>query len=404
MAQIKRKFRLVGEPDEPEVQQPVPPDADGTRSWVAKTLRQSRQRAGYSLRDVATILRIRFLHLEAIEDGRFGDLPGSVYAIGFVRTYADFLQLDAEEVVRRFKEEVAGVNRATELVFPAPAPEGRVPGGAILVIGILMAALAYGGWYYLSATDRTIADLMPSFPDRFATLIDDGIAPADLPAATTSTSAATSEGSVEATVTPAPAEPATAPGTAAPLPPPTLADEGPALRPIAPARPVLPRAGEEAPPLPDGAADGEAATADPMAALAHTPAEERPGAPAAAAPAAPSPAAAEVASLPPPPPAEVTPPAPPAPAAGRILVRALADSWVQVRDSQGNLLMTRVLKPGDTYEVPDTTGLRLVTGNAGGLEIVVDGEVVPSLGRVGDVVRNVALDAERLKAGTAVRR
>jgi cytoskeleton protein RodZ len=66
--------------------------------------------------------------------------------------------------------------------------------------------------------------------------------------------------------------------------------------------------------------------------------------------------------------------------------------------------MTRVLKPGDTYEVPDTTGLRLVTGNAGGLEIVVDGEVVPSLGRAGDVVRNVALDAERLKAGTAVRR
>jgi cytoskeleton protein RodZ len=42
-----------------------------------------------------------------------------------------------------------------------------------------------------------------------------------------------------------------------------------------------------------------------------------------------------------------------------------------------------------------------MTGNAGALEITVDGQVVPAIGPLGAVKRNVALDTERLKAGTA---
>jgi cytoskeleton protein RodZ len=43
------------------------------------------------------------------------------------------------------------------------------------------------------------------------------------------------------------------------------------------------------------------------------------------------------------------------------------------------------------------------TGNAGGLEITVDGNPAPSIGRAGAVRRNVALDPQALMAGTAVR-
>ena len=93
------------------------------------------------------------------------------------------------------------------------------------------------------------------------------------------------------------------------------------------------------------------------------------------------------------------------PASGaRILLKATADSWVQVRDGANAPLMTRVLKPGDVLKVPDRDGLTLMTGNAGGLDILVDGEAVPSLGAPGQVRRNVALDADKLKAGTAIGR
>ena len=43
------------------------------------------------------------------------------------------------------------------------------------------------------------------------------------------------------------------------------------------------------------------------------------------------------------------------------------------------------------------------TGNAGGLEITVDGNPAPPIGRIGAVRRNVALDPQALIAGTAVR-
>jgi cytoskeleton protein RodZ len=49
--------------------------------------------------------------------------------------------------------------------------------------------------------------------------------------------------------------------------------------------------------------------------------------------------------------------------------------------------------------VPDRPGLRFDTGNAGGLEITVDGQTVPPLGPSGAVRRNIPLDADKLAAG-----
>jgi hypothetical protein len=85
----------------------------------------------------------------------------------------------------------------------------------------------------------------------------------------------------------------------------------------------------------------------------------------------------------------------------RIVLRALQDSWVQVRDRQDALLLTRVLRSGDTYYVPAQDGLTLLTGNAGGIVIEVDGVAVAPIGPVGAVRRQIALDPDRLLDGTA---
>ncbi|WP_146208886.1 DUF4115 domain-containing protein, partial [Azospirillum sp. TSO22-1] len=75
----------------------------------------------------------------------------------------------------------------------------------------------------------------------------------------------------------------------------------------------------------------------------------------------------------------------------RVQVRAVQDSWVQIRDSQ-DIIFTRVLKPGDTYRVPDRPGVRLRTGNAGGLVVVIDGVAGQPMGSVGQVLRDVPLE------------
>jgi cytoskeleton protein RodZ len=83
----------------------------------------------------------------------------------------------------------------------------------------------------------------------------------------------------------------------------------------------------------------------------------------------------------------------------RILLRASADAWVQVRDRTGTVLLTRILHAGETWEVPPRPNLVLTTGNAGGTELVVDGAAVPSLGGNGAVRRDVPLDPDLLKDG-----
>jgi cytoskeleton protein RodZ len=88
----------------------------------------------------------------------------------------------------------------------------------------------------------------------------------------------------------------------------------------------------------------------------------------------------------------------------RIVLRAKAESWIQVRDEPNDrVLLARLLRPGDEYRVPNRSGLNLWTGNAGGLEILVDGEPAPSIGETGAVRRRVVLEVEPLRAGAAVR-
>jgi cytoskeleton protein RodZ len=90
-----------------------------------------------------------------------------------------------------------------------------------------------------------------------------------------------------------------------------------------------------------------------------------------------------------------------APETGRVVVRAKADSWLQVRDKSGTILLNRVLHPGESWSAPaDKPQLLLTTGNAGGIDLVIDGAVQPSLGATGVVKRDVSLDPDQLKPKT----
>jgi cytoskeleton protein RodZ len=88
--------------------------------------------------------------------------------------------------------------------------------------------------------------------------------------------------------------------------------------------------------------------------------------------------------------------------ASRVSIKALSDCWIQVRGGDDSIVFSRVLKAGETYRVPAKPGLFLRTGNAGALQIAVDGKPVPSIGGIGAMRRNVALDPSELAAGSAV--
>lgn len=153
------------------------PDGIG-RSGVGDMLRAKRLERDEDLKDVAQALRIRLPYLQAIEDGAPNALPGATYAVGFVRAYATYLGMEVEATVDRFKAETAALEARTELVFPEPLPGNRVPGGALIILALLLAGMSYGGWLYLSNQDRSVAELVPALPDSLAKILDGAETPA----------------------------------------------------------------------------------------------------------------------------------------------------------------------------------------------------------------------------------
>ncbi len=408
-----------------------PDESARNRQAVGGLLRASRLRCGEETEDIASVLRIRARHLEALEDGRHADLPGSTYAIGFVRAYAEHLGLDADEVVRRFKEELGAGRKAVkqDLIFPEPMSEGGVPRSAVIFVGVIVALLAYGGWYMSSVDNEFYTKWVAPIPERLA-----GLLPADRPMgdaapAVSPDRAPQPQPALAVTARPelvtAPASLQTQPEPAvsvtpepASLPQPDIVA---AAEPAEPAEPAV-----EA--VTENTAETNSAESVPgpvfepsPAAAVEMPAPE-PGAPAVSASdtSASDTPAAELAAAEPADEftgisageaveasdnieAEAATPVREAPSATapttRVRLTVVSDSWVKIYDKDtGDRFIEKLLLAGTVLDVPDREGLVLDSGNAGGLELRVDGDFVQALGESGEVVRQISVEADTLKA------
>jgi cytoskeleton protein RodZ len=348
---------------------------------VGADLCAARERLGWSLDAVSAGLRIRLAFLVALEEGRIADLPGNAYAIGFLRTYAATLGLDPDELTRRFRSEAAEVNRLTELSFPAPVPSRGVPAGAVVLLGVVLAVGAYIGWYRLSGNGALPPEVVPPVPARLAPLAERAVPPAAVtPNSTTSAANSPTPGAV---VT---GRLATAPSPAGPL-----ATGLSASRPLETGLPPAgtPAAGSLASATPTALPPGPAGITGPAAVPAPLGPTDSAAAPEPAPYVPPSQAAA----------ATTAPPAPHPADQPRVVLSATADAWMQVRDKSGQVLLNRVLHPGEFWAVPAQPSLVLTTGNAGGTDILVDGTTMPPLGASGAVRRDIPLNPDLLKMG-----
>ena len=78
--------------------------------------------------------------------------------------------------------------------------------------------------------------------------------------------------------------------------------------------------------------------------------------------------------------------------ATEMVLKATGNSWVEIEDMEGNIIMTRLMRPGETYVVPNINGLRFNTGNAGALSLSQGDVVVPNLGEVGEIITSRPLN------------
>jgi cytoskeleton protein RodZ len=105
---------------------------------IGSSLREVRIRRGVELAQVEADTHIRTRYLKALEDDRFDLLPGDAYVRGFLRTYANYLELDAELFVDEYKARFA----PPEEPLPQLIPRRRIDPHMLPLLGTVGALLA----------------------------------------------------------------------------------------------------------------------------------------------------------------------------------------------------------------------------------------------------------------------
>ena len=116
-------------------------------------LSEARQAQGLATADVARRLKLSVGQVEALEAGRYQDLPGAIFVRGFIRNYAKLVRLDAEELLQGVADSVPqAMPRAEMPPSPnIPFPTGttrrwpRLTAGAVVVVVALLAVYEFAG-------------------------------------------------------------------------------------------------------------------------------------------------------------------------------------------------------------------------------------------------------------------
>jgi cytoskeletal protein RodZ len=315
---------------------------------LGQLLRQTREEKGISLEQVAEETRIRASYLEALEQGDHDALPTPGHVHGFLRNYALYLGLDLEEVEALYDAETSG-RRFFEPGIFAPKDIALVPrrplgrASLILALVIVLVLLVIGGWAfwqyglpYVQPMLRVLTPAAARTADARASITATAVEDAIQARAATRTRAAAVAVQRTATRTPLlPTKAATAVSPTAASPTATLRQPTATLSPTPTATATLDRT-----------------------LLLPTPTPE---------------------------PTE-TPTIAPTPVGGVVLeVRVIERAWLQVTVDDEEL-PGELLETGEERTWEAENAIYFISGNAGGVEVTVNGEELGTLGGRAEVV------------------
>ena len=291
-----------------------PAESVGEQEHVGEILARARVAQGLTLDDVAQQLKFGARQIDALERGRFESLPGSTFARGMVRSYARLLKLDAEALLGRVegKFEVPDADRlATRYREPVPFSDGSRRTNITYALLSVVILLVVAGVLYGWQQERAGPNRLSFVPAARAPLEPPRAKPGSAPR----------QPSAAASGAPAAGERAS-PGASAPGPSP------------GPGTGTSPGPGPSS-----GAGAGASASQSSAAAAASSP----------AAPAA-------------------------APDTGRIVLHFEAESWVEIRDGSGKLLLAQLNPAGGEKVVRGSPPFSVVIGNAQHVRVTYNGE------------------------------
>jgi len=130
---------------------------------VGELLRRARETARLPMDQAARMLHIRVRYLDAMEQGRLDELPGLPYARGYIQSYAQFLGLDKEEILRRV-EDIEKSITANSLYLPKVLSKQKTPSHTFIWGGLIAAVAVYVAWASTASYSNKSISIVDTFP------------------------------------------------------------------------------------------------------------------------------------------------------------------------------------------------------------------------------------------------
>lgn len=135
---------------------------------LGKSLKAEREARGVALESIADATKISMRHLRALEQDRFNELPGGVFARGIVQGYCRFVGIEEQPWLDRFQQ----VRQASDpdwTEFAEAVKRGRVasPGSAsrrwwgVLLMVAALGLLSWAAWHFVVRPRVRQAPVMP---------------------------------------------------------------------------------------------------------------------------------------------------------------------------------------------------------------------------------------------------
>ena len=411
---------------------------DDSFEAIGAELSGARITQGMQIAEVAQLLRISKHYLKDLEAGAFDQLPGPTYVSGYLRSYARVIGLDAVALTNRYRELLNGESAAIHYKFPVDSQHPQQSGAMVASIIVIFAIVGYGGWYAMGKPDLTgwtgkdeavvannVVEEAASNGGTPAAIVsaDSGldVADVDLFTGALETDGETGADVALTSLVEDDAQALRAEGGTADLAAtaitesPTVAETGLSADQgsVDLADATQTDSGQTVSDQTDGAINlqADAASQSSQTPVTQTAslAESDPAAPTSSTGSAEDTQAVADASavLP----NTITPAqdfdiessisgvayAGQPDMATEITIRATSASWVEIIRNNGEEVMTRLMRDGDIFTIDGRERLYLSTGNAGGIELVFSDGLTKSLGEKGEILRDLPLDAERLR-------
>ena len=123
---------------------------------IGRSLREARIRRGVELAQVEAATHIRTKYLQALEDDRFELLPGEAYVRGFLRTYGDFLELDADLFVDEYNARFAPPEEPLPQLARRRIQPRRLPSRGTVGVLLAVALVSALAWRADSRDEPTV--------------------------------------------------------------------------------------------------------------------------------------------------------------------------------------------------------------------------------------------------------